>query len=99
MHSYSMTFSGSELLSSQLATTISVPRGDYLVAWRGVLVGDAGRSGNLLVNTIYGTTLDSIGVSANVGGYFKLSNVSTIKITGTGTTRFVVAPAIRVIAV
>lgn len=89
----SFWFTGSDRRCNQLDQTYTVPYGNYLFTWLGQFQSDSYRSGTVLVNGVSSGTIRSSGtVKAQTGGYMKLSATSSIKLTGTGTARFVRDP-------
>lgn len=89
----SFWFTKSDRLCSQLDKTWTVPHGNYLFTWIGELKSDFARTGTVLVNNVSsGALRSSSDAICKVGGYVKLGNTSSIKLTGTGTARFVSDP-------
>lgn len=96
----SFWFTGTDRRCNQLDQTYTVPYGNYLFTWLGQLQTDWYRTGTVLVNGVSSGTIGSSDtVKSQVGGYMKLSATSSIKLTGTGTVRFVRDPMALLIRV
>lgn len=96
----SFWFTNVDRRCDQLDVTFSVPTGNYLFTWRGILKSDFNRLGTITVNNVTSEIFRSSNLGEyNVGGYIKLSNASGIRLTGSGSARFIADPIIMLIRV
>lgn len=89
-------FNGSNREFSQLDKSWNVPRGNYLLAWQGVLNNIfASGSQQIFVNGVSIYELRNPGITtAAIGGFVLLEDVDTITLTGEGAKRFAEDPEV-----